>query len=304
MKILVLHQPWPMGNYKLNQIVAEYLQSQNHEVYLLEQLNGAPLTATYLNQIKDLDFDVCYFEMLDTETFKVLEQLDCTKILVYTSTGILGDSNKILDYYGTWYTKVLTNSKIMYEQFRKKGVPCEHFKYYHSIIKEEDLKTIESKYQHPCVFLGMGFSRLTAPEYNLEREIYFSTSNLSIYGNGWDRHKSWKGILPPDDIGKLYGSAKSAVGLIAKKQRELGMINNRYTEIASATCPLISYKYPTVDWFGAEEYINFVSSNKEFEYLVKKIQEEPDFYREKAINFQSYMEVQIKDFYNKLTSLL
>ena len=51
MKVLVFHQPWPMGNYKLNEAVADKLQSDGHEVYILEQLNGRPASHEYVQQI-------------------------------------------------------------------------------------------------------------------------------------------------------------------------------------------------------------------------------------------------------------
>ena len=65
MKILVFHQPYPMGNYKLNQVIAEYFEKEGHEVYLLEQLNGRPANEDYIQQILNLDLDLCYYEMLD-----------------------------------------------------------------------------------------------------------------------------------------------------------------------------------------------------------------------------------------------
>jgi len=40
MKILVFHQPFPMGNYKLNTYLAKQLENLGHDVYVLEQLNG------------------------------------------------------------------------------------------------------------------------------------------------------------------------------------------------------------------------------------------------------------------------
>ena len=51
MKILVFHQPWPMGNYLLNQRIAEYFENEGHEVYTLEQLNGRQCTEEYIQQI-------------------------------------------------------------------------------------------------------------------------------------------------------------------------------------------------------------------------------------------------------------
>ena len=61
MRVLVFHQPWPMGNYKLNVAVADRLESEGHEVYALEQLNGRPCTQEYIQQIIDMNFDLVYF---------------------------------------------------------------------------------------------------------------------------------------------------------------------------------------------------------------------------------------------------
>ena len=116
MKVLVFHQPWPMGNYKLNVAVADKLESQGHEVYALEQLNGRPASQEYVQQIIDMDFDLVYYEMLDHETFKIIEQLKCQRILLHASGGVLIEYDKILDYKGKWYDKIFTNSEIMYDK--------------------------------------------------------------------------------------------------------------------------------------------------------------------------------------------
>jgi hypothetical protein len=300
MKILVFHQPWPMGNYLLNQRIAEHFQNDDHEVYTLEQLNGQQCTEEYIQQILDLDLDVCYYEMLDEETFKIVERLKCTRILLYASGGVLGEYDKILDYSGTWYDKILTNSLAMYKKFLNKGIEAIHFKFYHSVIKQED--GYESLYNYPCVFLGMGFNRLSDPQYELERKLYFSNNNITLFGNGWQGVPNWKGILPPDKIGSLYHSAQSAIGIIAKKQREHGMINNRYTEIAMSGCPLISYNYDTVDWYGADEYINFIQSPSEVTDIINNINR--DEYKIKAEKFRSFMKQQDSEFYQKLNSLI
>jgi len=69
MVVIVFHQPFPMGNYKLNEIIANHL-SKDHEVYSLQQLNGAVPDSEYVTQIQNLSPDLVYFEMLDNETFK------------------------------------------------------------------------------------------------------------------------------------------------------------------------------------------------------------------------------------------
>ena len=102
MKVVVFHLPFPMGNYKLNEVLANTLQADGHEVYLLQQLNGHPYDEDYYQQIKALDPDVLYFEMLDQGTFDVVEKFDCKKILNIMGTGILKDNfkNDIKKYKG------------------------------------------------------------------------------------------------------------------------------------------------------------------------------------------------------------
>ena len=106
MRIIVFHQPFPQGNYKLNECVANYFISKGHEVYLLEQLNGRQCTPEFVEQIKEVKPDMLYFEMLDYETFKIIEQLKCQRILLHASGGVLIEYDKILEYKGKWYQKV------------------------------------------------------------------------------------------------------------------------------------------------------------------------------------------------------
>ena len=121
MKILVFHQPYPMGNYKLNEVIANHL-SKEHEVYLLQQLNGVEPDSEYVQQVTELDADLIYFEMLDVETFKLVEKLKGKKILLQASNGILKRYEDIFDYHGTWYDSVITNSKKMYDTFKSKEI--------------------------------------------------------------------------------------------------------------------------------------------------------------------------------------
>jgi hypothetical protein len=301
MKILVFHQPFPMGNYLLNQRIAEHFQRQGHEVYMLQQLNGLSCSEEYIQQILDLDLDLCYYEMLDHETFKIIERLKCTRILLYASRGILPTYDDILSRSGQWYDKIFTNSLQMYNMFVNKGIEAEHFEFYHSVINDTDGYNV--KYDFPCVFLGMGFNRLTDPHYELERELYFQNNIIMLFGNGWEGHPNWKGVLPADKIESLYKSAQSAIGIIEKGQREQGMINNRYTEIAYCKCPLISYKYDTIDWYGAEQYINFITSPNEVTDLIVDMHKS-DKYKAKAEELYKFMKMKDKEFYQKLESLL
>jgi hypothetical protein len=74
MKIVVFHLPYPMGNYKLNEALANKLTKDGHEVYLLQQLNGNPYNEGYYQQIKELNPDILYYEMLDKGTFEIVEK--------------------------------------------------------------------------------------------------------------------------------------------------------------------------------------------------------------------------------------
>ena len=305
MKIIVFHQPFPMGNYKVNEIIANHL-SKKHEVYLLQQLNGATPDIDYVTQIKELNPDLIYFEMLDKETFNIVESLDCEKILLQASNGILTNYEDIFDYHGKWYTKVLTNSKYMYDKFNKKGITTEYFKYLPSVLNDSDL-VFDEKYNHDSVFLGMGFQRMSSESYRKDREIFFSNFDgidFKIYGNGWPNFPHCGGVLPADDIGKLYYSAKSAFGLIGETQRTHGQINNRYTEMAYAEVPIITQNYETIDWFGAENYLNFVESREEAQQTINNILNNPDVYKSKSKKLKKFIVKKHNEFMDKLSHLM
>jgi len=305
MKILVFHQPWPMGNYKYNTAIASIL-SKDHEVYLLEQLNGRPTTQEYTEQILSLKPDVAYFDMLDAETFKIIEQLKCKKVLAYNTGGIYG-YDEILEYKDKLYTHVYTNSLVMKHKFKKAGVPVENYEWFLNCLPEEEMQ-FDPKFNHDCVFLGMGFGRVSSPDYQLERDLYFSgfsgEIDFHLYGNGWPQYNFYRGVLPPNEIGKLYSSAKSGFALIAKGQREKGMINNRYSEMGSCGIPIVSYNYDTIDWFGAENYINFIYSKQEAIDTVKDILSGNEIYKLKSEKLKEFTQQQHKVFFEKLFTLI
>lgn len=301
MTIIVFHQPYPQGNYKLNEYVATYLKSQGHTVYLLEQLNGIPYTYEFVEQIRSVKPDVLYFEMLDKETFKAVEQIDCKKVLLYASRGILPNFEEIINYNKKWFTHIYTNSLSLYKLFKSKNIPSEHFEYYFSCLNESDC-IFDSSYEHDCVFLGMGFARVNDKHYNQERNLFFNGIpyiDFAIYGNGWPSLPYYKGLLPPNDIGKLYSSARSAIGIIGSGQRSMGMINNRYTEMLYCGIPIFSIKYPTINWFGGEEYINFVSNSSDIPELLNSSE-----LKSKTIQSTQFIKQKHKDFFTKLSNLL
>lgn len=308
MKILVITQPWPMGEYHWKQYEANYLSSLGHEVYMLEQLNGRDYNDEYINQIKELNVDLIYTTPADHKTFEVLEQIKCTKVINICSKGIMKNHiNEWVNYYGKWWDKLFTNSIVLANEAKKITDKVIHFEYPLVPIKTDD-KTITSQYQHDCVFLGQGFHRLQIPEFQIERDIFFFQNHdfdFKVYGNGWPSVKWYSGqILPPDSIGKLYSSAKSAIGVIEQDQRIYGLINNRYSEMAHCKVPIISYKYPEVDWFGAEKYINFVSSYEDFKTVVYKCIRKDENILYQADQFKQFIDMQHETYLQKLNSII
>ena len=146
MKIVIFHQPFPMGNYNLNQYIGNILQSRGYDVYMIEQLNGMDYTEEYVQQFIDLKPDVLYFEMLDNKTFEVVDRINCKKILVMASKGVLKEAIEIPDYYGKWFDGILVNSKIIYDLVKQRTDNVEHFQYYLTPIKEEEV-VYDSKYE-------------------------------------------------------------------------------------------------------------------------------------------------------------
>jgi hypothetical protein len=264
MKILVLHQPYPMGNYRLNQI-AGHVFSQWADVGFLQQLNMGPnREAEDLLHTIITDFapDIIYFEMLDQATFNVIELIDCEKVLVCASKGIFPQMEDVLSYYGRYYTKLMTNSQKLFKLAKDKEIPVEDWQYYFTAIADNELE-VKDEYKHDIVFLGQGFHRQHSDQYSLERDLFFDIDlkkyDAAIYGNGWNdaKYPHAKGLLPAEDIGRLYTSAMTGFAMIDVFQRGWGMINNRYTEMAYCKLPIITFPYDEIDWFGLEKFMYF-----------------------------------------------
>lgn len=307
MKIIVFHQPFPMGNYKVNKTIAKWFSNdKNNEVYYLEQLNGRIPTQEYVDQIISLKPDVVYYEMLDLQTFLVIEKLNCEKILLYASKGVLENEYELLQYKNKWYTKILTNSINIAQIFKNNNIPTETFEYYYSSLTDEELIYNEN-YNYDCVFLGMGFNRLSEVDYTLERNLFyngFSEFNFAIHGNGWPSMTHYKGVLPENDVGSLYHSCKSSIAQIGKNQRNNGQINGRYSEIMFAKCPLLTYPYPSVNWYGAEKDIIFVKTREDIINVVNNIKTDLFFYKTQTDNLKQFIVNKTQDFFYKLNKLL
>jgi len=308
MKILILHQPHPSGNYLLQARMAEILNEKGYdEVYLIEQLHGRPNQTEYEQAIIDLDPDVVYFEMLDKETFEIIEKLkNSKKILCYASKGLLQDYYDIEEYHGKWYDYILTNALPLHKHLKAVSIPSEHWEYYFSALDDNKIEICKD-YRHDSVFLGLGHHRLISPHYELERSLFlqnmqlFNEHNVKVYGVGWNSQSHYYGgTLPPDDIGRLYKSSKSAFAMIEHVQRGFGAINNRYVEIGWCETPIITYNYPEIDWFGADKYLYFTDGGQKTIDIVQNLKNIPIDSIRKAEEFKEFLTNKHNEFVEKL----
>tara|TARA_Y100000310_G_C20682329_1_gene816702 strand:- start:2318 stop:3259 length:942 start_codon:yes stop_codon:yes gene_type:complete len=311
MKILLFNQPFPMGEYHLKQAESNYLTGLGHEVYLLEQLNGRDYDDDYVMQIKELEPDVMYYGPLDHKTFEVVQQVDCKKILHMNSKGIFKNLYKdIIDTKDKLWTHLMSTSKSLCNEVLKVTNNVKHIEYCFVPFKESEL-VFKEIYAHDCVFLGQGHHRLTIPEFSRERDIYFMPHynkeyefNFKIYGSGWPTTDWYAGVLPAGDIGSLYSSVKCGISVIEADQHIFGMINNRYTEMGYCGCPIITFNYDDIDWFGGEKYLNFVSSITEFKDTVKKCMDRDDEIIKKVIGFKNFLRDKNKVYFEKMEDLI
>lgn len=297
MKILILHQPFPMGNYRLMPYIAYRLQVHGHETVLAEQLNGSAWTQSILDSINSQNFDAAYFEMLDRQTFELIENSNINKkVLCYASKGIFNTFEDILTYKGRYYSSILTNSKEMSQIFSDSNICNEFFEYYPAPILDHEIVE-DSRYTLPIVYLGGGFQRLTKPEYTNESKVIYQNNKVTKFGNGWNNVENYAGILPPDDIGKLYRSAKVSIGTVEPSQRAKGMINNRYSEMFKSGATVASMTYPELDFYGGEQFIQFVKSPQDLEKVIPISEEQ-------RIAQKHFIEEKEKNFFNSLEKLL
>ena len=109
----------------------------------------------------------------------------------------------------------------------------------------------DSLYSHNVVYLGMyNEKKLSTDVFD---RIYTESSKfgLSIYGHSWKNHETlstnWAGILPKNDISKLYNSAKIVLSTTELRQKAVGMINNRIFEAMSCGATIISEHFPELE---------------------------------------------------------
>lgn len=106
------------------------------------------------------------------------------------------------------------------------------------------------EYAHDVVYLGINHPNKS--DKVLEMMLYEATRfDFALYGKGWGGHPAlapfWMGLLPKDDITKLYSSAKVVIGTTEDRQRAAGMINNRAFEALSCGSCFVSEYFPELE---------------------------------------------------------
>ena len=92
--------------------------------------------------------------------------------------------------------------------------------------------------------------------------------------------------------------------MIGEDQRNHGQINNRYTEMAYCELPIITQNYETIDWYGTDKWLNFISSRNEAYETVVDIINNKSKYEEKSKEFKEYIIKRSEVFFEKLNLLV
>ena len=62
--------------------------------------------------------------------------------------------------------------------------------------------------------------------------------------------------------------------------------------------------YETIDWFGAEKYLNFVTSRQEAKQTIDNILNNPDVYKSKSQELKKFIVKKHNEFMDKLSHLM
>jgi hypothetical protein len=74
--------------------------------------------------------------------------------------------------------------------------------------------------------------------------------------------------------------------------------------MAFAGVPILTINYETIDWFGAEKYMNFILSKQEAFETIKDIINNTEKYKEKSIKLKKFIVNKDKEFFQKLDNLI
>ena len=68
--------------------------------------------------------------------------------------------------------------------------------------------------------------------------------------------------------------------------------------------PIITQNYDSIDWYGIEPYLNFVSTKDEAYKLIIDMKRDVTPYLEKSIEIQNFMSAMHTEFFEKLDNLM
>lgn len=135
--------------------------------------------------------------------------------------------------------------------------------------------TPEEKYRSEVAYLGIaGHKSKDQLRTIIEPASRF---DFQLWGKGWQftRYRKFhKGILPPDDIAKLYASTQVVLGMTEGRQKELGMINNRVFEALGCGASFVGDHFPELQSFF-EDRVMTTSSQEETEAAVQRVLDNP-----------------------------
>ena len=141
-----------------------------------------------------------------------------------------------------------TNSRILLARLQKIA-PSAYFPLavdadvMHPDAATRDVTTGNRRFKHNVVYVGHN----SPGKKHLTRMLTEAAPfGLAIYGHpGWRNappqlSSLYQGVLPPEDLPRLYSSAKVVIGTTELKQQRLGMINNRLYEALACGATFIS----------------------------------------------------------------
>jgi len=199
-------------------------------------------------------------------------KLDCLKFMWWlTPNGVNPVAFSIQEVINSKYDGIFSCSpNSVYEISKYK--PC----IYLPLAVDKNFRyNFNRKYNHNIVYMG------TYPfKENYQYDLLFEPAikyGLVIYGNkGWKNSKYsqfYKGMLPFEDINKLYSSAKIVLAMTKKEMMDLSMIPNRLYEALSCNAIVVAEYYPELlRRLGGYILLvkNPVETEEYFSYLLSK----------------------------------
>lgn len=108
--------------------------------------------------------------------------------------------------------------------------------------------------------------------------------DFQLWGKGWrfSRFRGFhKGLLPKDDIPRLYASAGVVLGMTERRQQDQGMINNRVFEALGCGATFVADHFPALEAFFGER-VHYARSADDTRSVIEAARARPREYRERG----------------------